>query len=276
MLAPESKGILQGTPEPCCCQNTPCTSSDLKHTCVISQSSGSEVQDESPGLKSSGPWGGLSEGHPGGHFRCPEPLHPSSQPAAGTFSPSWLHITSPPTAVLNVCGPVFKCTGGPRRVSPSWSLAALHVQSPSCPEGQDTVSSGAVVLPPTQGRSDLGRAGGPAPPECCAHHTSLCFSKPQPGFRQTSTGLCVDPPRGQSDSHAPSECLLIRSLRWAKGHCGAGLGSDTEGKQTGREMLETAGWVGCPGTEAESVCSAPPLPRPLPSMLGRRCRRGAL
>ena len=100
LLAPESKGILQGTPEPCCCQNTPCKSSDLKHTCVISQSSGSEVQDESPGLKSSGPWGGLSGGPPGGHFRCPEPLRPSSQPAAGTFSPSWLHITSPPTAVL--------------------------------------------------------------------------------------------------------------------------------------------------------------------------------
>lgn len=147
-----------------------------------------------------------------------------------------------------------------------WSLAALHVQSPCCPEGQEAASSGAVILPPTHRRSDLGRAGGPAPPECCAHRTSLCCSKPQPGFHQTSTGLCVNPPGGQSDSRAPSECLLIRSLRRAKGHCGAGLGSATEGKQTGREMLETAGWVGCPGTRGQ-VCvlsATPPPPAPPP------------
>ena len=158
-----------------------------------------------------------------------------------------------------------------------WSLAALHVQSPCCPEGQDAVSSGAVVLPPTQGRSDLGRAGGPAPPECCAHHTSLCFSKPQPGFRQTSTGLCVDPPRGQSDSHALSECLLIRSLPWAKGHCRAGLGSATEGKQTGREMLETAGWVGCPGTRGPVCVLSATLPPPPAQHVGEKVQaRGAV
>lgn len=157
-----------------------------------------------------------------------------------------------------------------------WSLAAPHVQRPCFPEGQDAVSSGAVVLPLTLRCSNLGRAGGPAPPGCCAHHTSLCFSEPQPGFCQTLTRLCVDPPGGQSNIHAPSECLLIRSLRWAKGHCRAGLGSATEGKQTGKEMLEMAGWVGCLGTWGQVCAQHHPLPHPPASMLGGRCRRRVL
>lgn len=207
---------------------------------------------------------------------CPEPLCPCSQPTAGTFSPSWLHITSPPTAVLKRLWSSVQRHWGPKRVCTLWSLAAPDVQSSCCPEGQDAVSSGAVVLPLTLGCSNLGRVGGPAPPECCAHHTSLRFFEPQPGFCQTLTRLCVDPPGGQSDIHAPSECLLIRSLCWAKGHCGAGLGSAAEGKQTGKEMLETMGWVGCLGTWGQVCAQRHPLPCSPASMLGRRCRRRAL
>ena len=129
------------------------------------------------------------------------------------------------------------------------------------------------------GCSNLGRAGGPAPPECYTHHTSLCFSEPQPGFCQTLTRLCVDPPGEQSDIHAPSECLLIRSLRWAKGHCRAGLGSAARGSRQERRCWRWRdGWA-ILGRGAKSVLRATPFPIPPPACWGEcagegRCEGG--
>lgn len=155
-----------------------------------------------------------------------------------------------------------------------WSLAALHVQSPAVTEGPGGRVFRGCVLPPWG--SDLGRAGGPAPPEAALTTPPVLLQALAWLPSNLDRALCQPSPEDKVTAVPPRNALLIRSTSGPKVTAQGWIGSATEGKQTGREMLEMAGWVGCPGTRGQVCVLSCPSPAPAAQHVAEKVQAGAL